>query len=666
MNRIIALITSFIMMFSFAGCSALPVDITEDPAAQVQPAEEPVPAAAPEEGQPASPETEDIDVSEETEAPAAPEVYTLALDGGCGDLNYYMAKSPSAEEIMTNCVISLTEPDKYGATVPAAADRLAVSDDRMTWTFHIRGGLVWVDNNGIPTEYSVTAQDYLDAVRLHADPAYGIEGDEYIVGLIKGLTEYRKALENVDNGVESELTREEIEAGFDNSVGVRLLDEYTIEYTLNEGAPHFNSLVQSSSFFLPVEMDYYLEQGEEFGIDMEHVLYSGPYVVSHFERDKRVTLTANPAYYDADEVSLKAVEYIAPEQGRTEAEMFIEGKLSYAAVTVDDYISMQHGEWESCLLPAAASLSTDCLFINFNSKNPEFAAFAQNTDFRNALKYSIDRFSLAYLKDPIDPSAVVRNTITADNCISDPSGLDYTDMTPLKFYEGRDFYRPDSAKRAMLNAVGSLCSSDGAIVGTQAGRVDFRPVGTFKVDGKLPVQLMYVCGDDNDSIILAHLFESVIEESIGSDLIDVEIMCIADWTKSSVIDQNNFDIIIQPVVTEYADPSATLAGLVSGGELNYGRFSSATYDALVESSMGVEDFAQRLDIFSRAEALILQENYILPLTSSDNAYCMSRSKPFSGALTTFGSRRFKGVEEADAPVTREEYDALFEEYTDLR
>ena len=666
MNRIMALITSIMMMFSFAGCSALPVDTAEEPVPGVLAEEENTSVSQTEADQSAPADSENTENPEEGTEPEVPSVYTLAIDGGCQSLNYFRPQSPTEEEIMANCIISLTEQDKYGATVPSAADRLSVSDDRMTWTFHVRGGMVWVDNNGIPTEYALTAQDYYDAVRLYADPLYGIQGDEYIVGLIKGLAEYRSALEKFDSGEDTTLTREEIEASFEDTVGVELVDEYTITYSLTEGAPHFNSLVQSNPIFLPVELDYYLEQGEEFGTDMEHVLYCGPYVVSHFERDKRVTLSANPNYYDGDEIFLRTVEYIAVEQGKSQAEMFMDGQLSYADVTVDDYISMQHSEWENCLLPAATSLSTDCMFLNFNSRNPEFAAFVQNADFRRALKLSIDKMSLAYLKDPIDPAAVLRGTITAENCIIDPAGNDYTDLMVLKYNRDDAQYRPEEARKAMLSAVSSICSSDGSIVGVQPGKVDFRPVGTFKVDGKLPLQLMYVCGDDNDSIILAHLFESVIEEAIGTNLIDVEIMCIADWTKSSVIDGNNFDLIVQPVTTEFADPSATLAELVTGGKLNYGSFSSESYDLLVSSSLGVEDFTTRLDIFSRAEALILQEKYILPLTSSDNAYCMSRSKPFTGALTVFGSRRFKGLEPADGPVTNEEYQTLLEEYQNSR
>lgn len=666
MKKIIALIMVLVMVLSLSACTALPDNDTGDQSG-VPTAD--TPDAAGTEGQTGETQTADPENPDNTDASQefpAPSVYTLAIEDGCGNLDYYTTKSAAVKEIMTNCVISLTESDKYGTTVPAAADRLTVSDDRTVWTFHIRGGLNWVDNNGIATDYALTAQDFYDAVRIQADPVYGIESDDYIFGLIEGLVQYREALENIDKGGESTLTRDEIEDSFDRTVGVKLIDEYTIQYTLTGSTPHFNSLVQSSTFFLPVELDYYLEQGEGFGADMDHMLYSGPYAVSHFERDKRVTLTANPAYYAADEVTLKTVEYIAQEQGKTQAEMFMDGQLSYADVTVDDYISMQHSQWENCLLPADNSLSTDCMFLNFTSKNPEFAIFVQSADFRRALRLSIDCLSLAYLKDPIDPASVLRGTITAESCIFDAEGDDYTDNASLRFKKSVNLYDPDEAKKAMLAAISNLCSSDGAIIGAQAGKVDYRPVGTFKVDGKLPVQVMYVCGDDNDSIILAHLFESVIEESIGSNLIDVEIVCIADWTKSSVIDANNFDLIMQPIATEFADPSATLAELVSGGSLNYGRFKSDIYDRFVQSSLGLEDYAARLDIFARAEALILEENYILPLTSSENAYCMSRSKPFTGALTVFGSRRLKGLELSDSPVTNEEYSALLEEYQNSR
>ena len=69
-------------------------------------------------------------------------------------------------------------------------------------------------------------------------------------------------------------------------------------------------------------------------------------------------------------------------------------------------------------------------------------------------------------------------------------------------------------------------------------------------------------------------------------------------------------------------------------------------------------FQVRLDMLSKAEAILLNGAYIIPVTSGGNAYCLTMAKPFTAPLTIFGSNRYKGMELCDSPVT-------FKEYTEL-
>ena len=629
LKRIFAFILALAMALSFCGCEVMPSVFNKDG------------------------ETPQGAESEETAD--APLAYKLALNESIASLNYYTADSKIVREMMTNCVDSLTEPDAEGHSVAAVADSWYTNDDQSVWTFSIKNGLFWVDYNGTETEYTVTAKDFVDGIRIMADPAKSGSDGEFIRSRIQGLQEYYDALLAADAGTEGAKTRAEVEASFDQMVGVRAIDDYSVEYSLVTSTPYFLTLTQSSTLLLPVEMDFYMEMGEDFGMDNEHMLYCGPYYVSHFERDKRIVLSSNPLYWDRDKVTVPTIEYIKPEDGKSEADLFAEGVLNYADVDVDDYIALQHTDFASRFEPAGNSLSTDCFFLNFNSENPEFKAFVDNENFRLALQHAIDRRSLAYLKDPINPQNAVRNTITPEACITDSLGTDYTDYEKLASIKDIDYYDPELARSYMLKAALSLSGSSGNILNTIKTTVDYLPVVSLDVDGYLPVQMVFACSDSNDDIILAHLIESSIEDAIGRDLIDVCIVCIKDWTKAAVVDGNNFDMILSPLVTEGSSPAVILYELTSGGKYNYGGISLPEYDVQLENAQLSPFFPVRLSALSEAEAMLLNGAYVMPVTSSDNAYCLTTAKPFTMPLTIFGARRYKGLEVNDGPVTDAEY-----------
>ena len=142
-----------------------------------------------------------------------------------------------------------------------------------------------------------------------------------------------------DCGDDTETDRDELAASFDEMVGVKALDDYTVQYTLDNGAPYFLSLVESSMLLLPVEYDYLIAQGDDFAVDNTHMLYCGPYYVSSFERDKKIVLTKNPHYWDADNVTLDTIEYQMIPDGTTSLEMFIRVELDYTSVDSESFLS---------------------------------------------------------------------------------------------------------------------------------------------------------------------------------------------------------------------------------------------------------------------------------------------------------------------------------------
>ncbi len=583
-------------------------------------------------------------------------VYKTSFSSSYPSFNYYSTAYATVRSIVANCIDGLVEPDIYGVYVPSIAESWETNEDETVWTFKIREGVNWVDHEGNDTGLPVTAEDFVDGIRYIADPQNGAYSLRVVRDLVVGLYDYYWALDDIDNpDVETDLVREEVVASFDETVGVKALDEYTVQYTLTSSAPYFLSLIESSMLLLPVEYDYAMELGEDFAVDNEHMLYCGAYYISHFERDKAITLTKNPLYWDLENVTVDTVEYQMIPEGTTSLEMFRRGELDYTSVEAEEYLSMAGTEWEDNLIPSERSLSTNYLWLDFQGENPEFNTFIQNENFRKALQYSLNREAIATLRDPVNPTRILRNTINAEDAIYDSNGVDYTDYEPLKTVKETDYNNPELARQYMEAAVAELCEEDGTIRGIEAGTVDYLPVGTFEVDGKLPVTIIYVGTDDESEIIMAQLMKAMVEEAIGTDLVDFQIAAFSGWTYGTVADPLNYDIYFDSLSTGYADPSGLLTRMTTDGAENVGRYTVPEFDALVEKALSAATFEERLQYFAEAEAYLCEGAYLIPFISSLRGYYMTNSMPFTSPLTLYGNSKYKGTLVMEEALTYEEY-----------
>ncbi|MBR6185651.1 MAG: peptide ABC transporter substrate-binding protein [Clostridia bacterium] len=591
-------------------------------------------------------------------------VYKSYFSTSYPSLNYFSTSYATVREFATNCVDSLVEPDIYGNYTGALAESWEVNDDYTVWTFHIRQGQKWIDYTGAQTEYDVTAQDFVDGIRYIGDPQNGAYSLRVIRNLITGLYDYYWGLDDIDCGDDTETKREDLVARFDEIVGVKALDEYTVQYSLDNGAPYFLSLVESSMLLLPVEYAYVTAQGDDFAVDNTHMLYCGPYYVSSFERDKKIVLTKNPYYWDADKVQVESIEYQMIPDGTTSLEMFIRGELDYTSVESEAFMSLQGGEWEKYLIPNEFSFSTNYLWLDFQGANPEFNTFIQNVNFRRALRAAVDRESLASLREPMQPSRLVRNTVNAEGAIFNSQGVDYTQIPPLDEIANADYSADENAARAYMEAaIAELCEADGTIKGVEAGEVDYLPVIKTAVDGKLPVTLIYVGTNDESEIILAQLFEAMVEEAIGEDYIDVVLAFdtsgdFYDTVGGSVDGPFNYDIYWDSLSTGYADPSGILTRITSDGVENVGCYSVPEFDALIEKALSAPTFDERLAYFAQAEAYLLDNAFMIPVISSLRGYHMTYEIPHTAPRALYGSDRYKGIRVATTPLTLDEYNIL--------
>lgn len=216
------------------------------------------------------------------------------------DLNTSLAAD---HEAILNTYDNLLEYDCEGTIQPALAESLPeVSEDGLTYTFHLRQGVNWVDQQGREVA-EVTADDFVAGLQHLLDAQAGLESLVY--GIIENAQEY-------GNGDISDFSQ----------VGVKAVDDYTVEYTLAAPCPYFTTMF-GYALFAPLCRSYYVSQGGKFGSEYDPsaadynygkspdtIVYCGPYVVSSFTEKNSIVFKLNESYWNAANVNNKTITWI--------------------------------------------------------------------------------------------------------------------------------------------------------------------------------------------------------------------------------------------------------------------------------------------------------------------------------------------------------------------
>lgn len=237
----------------------------------------------------------------------------------------------------TNAIINtydgLMEYDVEGTLQPALAESYEVSDDGLTYTFHLRKDVKWTDSQGREVD-TVKADDFVAGMQHMCDAQGGLE---YLVqGVIKNASQY----------ISGEIT------DFDE-VGVKAVDDYTVEYTLEEPCSYFMTML-GYTIFMPMSRSYYQSQGGKFGAeydssaadyqygkDSNSIAYCGPYLVTNATAKNTIVFKLSDSYWNKDNVNIKTLTWLYNDQSDV-TKMYTDAK----AGTVD-YVNLNTSTMET-------------------------------------------------------------------------------------------------------------------------------------------------------------------------------------------------------------------------------------------------------------------------------------------------------------------------------
>ncbi|MCE5236301.1 MAG: ABC transporter substrate-binding protein [Clostridiaceae bacterium] len=591
------------------------------------------------------------------------DTYKSSFSEPIKSLNPYTIEGTTDYKYIANILDGLVETDTFGRYVGALAESWEHNDDASVWTFHLKQGLYWTDHTGAKTEYAITAEDFVDGMRYVADPYYAAYNADTIEDMIAGFSDYYYALVDVDEGTDTARTRADVLATFDSTVGVKALDEYTVQYTLTGSVPYFLAYLMIE-VFLPVEQSFLDQVGDRYGTAMEYLLYCGGYYISAWDRDKLVVLSKNPNYWDADHITINTLSFEGISDSISTVEMFKRGELAEVSLSSEEMNSVRGTEWEDYVYLSEKTATTYWYTFNFESRNSEFKSFVNNENFRKALFCAIDPVTLSAIWEPIDPAFFTRYTLLPEDVMFDNDGVDYTDYPQLAAYKDVNPYDTAEAKRYFDAAVAELVGADGAIKDAKAETVDMLPITKWDTDGKMPLDIVYSSGSSESEMKKAVLIKQMLEDAFGKENINV----ILGYSNNSFSDDvwalANWDLVDDSYGFRYADPSANLMRITTDGVLNDSMYNVPEYDALASAAMKITDINERYAAFAAAEAWMLDHAMIIPYMSGGGSYWMTRIVPYTtpGGKLGMGKYKYKGAVIQETPVTKAQHEELFKQY----
>lgn len=232
-------------------------------------------------------------------------------------------------EVTVNTVDGLVEYDNLNQMQPALAESWEISEDGLTYTFHIRQGVKWYTAEG--QEYAeLTANDFVAGFHHMLDAKAGLE--ELVRGIIKGVGS--TYVYNEDGSVKVDENGEEVvdvagylDGGEWSVVGYSAPDDYTLVITLEKPTSYFMTML-TYSIFLPICDSFYQAKGGVYGQDeyaaatatdaytyglntsVSNQVYCGAFRITEFSADSKIVLVKNPGYYKADDVTMETLTWI--------------------------------------------------------------------------------------------------------------------------------------------------------------------------------------------------------------------------------------------------------------------------------------------------------------------------------------------------------------------
>lgn len=493
-------------------------------------------------------------------------VYNLGADPKTIDPQLNSAVDGST--IIHNAFEGLMREDENSKIVPGTAEKYEVSDDGTVYTFHIRKDAKWSD--GKP----VVAGDFEYAWKRALNPKVAAEYAYQLFYIKNGAAYYNQ--EKVGGKV---ATAED--------VGVKVIDDNTLEVTLESPVPYFLSLAAFPTYF-PVRKDIIEGNEEKWTLKPDTYISNGPFKMSEWKEKESITFVKNENYWDAKNVKLETLEVKLIDDQITYLNAFKSGEIDVIESPPQAEIPTLLDEGTAKIYPY---LGTYFYVINVSDKakdvDPKAAEALSNPKFRKALSLAIDR---QLIVDKVAQGGQAPATSYV------PAGI----LDSI----GEEFQKDYSSKGANIEEAKKLLEEAGYPNGEGAPTITF----TFNTDQ----------GHQN----IAQAVQDMWKTNLG---INVELKN-EEWAVFQDT-RNNFQYSMarHGWIADYNDPMTFLDMWTTGNGQNNAGYSNKEYDKLIAQAKVELDDAKRTELLHKAEDILMDESPIIPLYYYTNVLCIDKN-----------------------------------------
>ena len=582
--------------------------------------------------------------------------------------NYLLDYYADNTAIITNLVDGLLENDSYGNLTPALAEDWSVSADGLTYTYKLRKDAKWYTADG--EEYApVKAQDFVTGIKYAADNKG--QAMDLIQNSIKGLNDYV-------TGATNDFT----------TVGVKALDDYTVEYTLTRPEPYWNSKTTNSILF-PVNEEFLKSKDKEFGtLTPNSILYNGPYLLKDFTSKSSIEYVKNPHYYDHDKVTIEKVKlaYFDGSDQEMTIRNFESGAYTLAGVypNSSSYAKTKEKYQDNIVYSLQDKTSW---YFNFNVNRKAYNHTAKTSDqqkkstqtailnknFRQALNFAIDRTAYSAQSNGQEAaSKTLRNTLVPPTFVQ-VGDKSFGEVVSSKLVQ----YGTEWSEINLADAQDGYFNKEKAQAKFAEAKKELEAQGvTFPIHLDIPVDQT-----NKNAVSGMNSLKQTLETVLGSDnvVIDVQQLSTDDFGNVAFLAPNpaarDYDMNFDGWVGDYQDPSTYLDPFNAedgfylkifglDAKEDQDKIKSLGLDTytklLKEADAENQDVAKRYEKYAEAQAWMIDNSLIISTMSNGGTASVTKVTPFTRAYSLVGIKgdgnNYKYMRLQKDPVTKKRFD----------
>ena len=594
--------------------------------------------------------------------------YSSTFSANPTTFNYLLDYYADNTAVITNLVDGLLENDSYGNLVPALAEDWSVSADGLTYTYKLRKDAKWYTADG--EEYaSVKAQDFVTGIKYAADNKG--QAMDLIQNSIKGLNDYV-------TGATNDFT----------TVGVKALDDYTVEYTLTRPEPYWNSKTTNSILF-PVNEEFLKSKDKEFGtLTPNSILYNGSYLLKDFTSKSSIEYVKNPHYYDHDKVTIEKVKlaYFDGSDQEMTIRNFESGAYTLAGVypNSSSYAKTKEKYQDNIVYSLQDKTSW---YFNFNVNRKAYNHTAKTTDeqkkstqtailnknFRQAINFGIDRTAYSAQSNGEEAaSKTLRNTLVPPTFVQ-IGDKTFGEVTASKLVN----YGTEWSGINLADAQDGYFNKEKAQAKFAEAKKELEAQGvTFPIHLDVPVDQT-----NKNAVSGMNSVKQTLETVLGSDnvVIDVQQLSTDDFGNVAFLAPNpaarDYDLNFDGWVGDYQDPSTYLDPFNAESGFYLKIFGlDAKEDQELIKSLGLDtytkllkeadaenqDVAKRYEKYAEAQAWMIDNSLIMSTMSNGGTASVTKVTPFTRAYSLVGIKgdgnNYKYMRLQKDPVTKKQFD----------